>query len=185
MSEQISISEGQSSENQLTCLRNELPDLADKHPLETIIRVKDENYRTYILLEDVDGNKYWRPYGGEKIEEVRAFHKWELEAQKKFKDEKRSNEEIDFLRNILMSVWMVSKFFELDEDMVNEFMGETITRISMKWYCKDKNIEEDSLNIDEHEEGLKVYFHLASFYVTSFFATMTELAGGLDPNVQN
>ena len=113
------------------------------------------------------------------------FHKWELDAQKKFKDEKRSSDEIDFLRNILMSVWMVSQFFELDEDTVNDFMGETITRISMKWFCKDKGLDEKDLKVEDHEDDLKVYFHLASFYVTSFFATMAELAGSVDPNVQS
>lgn len=179
------MSEGQSSVNQLECLSDELPSLLDKHPLETIVRVKNENFRPYILLDDVDGNKYWRPYGGESIDDIRKFHKWELDAQKKFKDEKRSDDEVDFLRNILMSVWMVSQFFELDQDTVNEFIGETITRISIKWLCKDKSLDEKTFSVESHEEDLKVYFHLASFYVTSFFATMTELAGGLDANVQN
>ena len=185
MNDQTTTSEERSSVSSLECLRAELVNEADKHPLETVMIVKDENNRPYILLDDIDGNKYWRPYGGESKENIRLFHKWELEAQRKFKDEKRSNDEVDFLRNILMSVWMVSQFFELDEDTVNDFMGETITRISMKWFCKDKGLDEKTLNPEDHEEDLKIYFSLASFYVTSFFATITEITGGLDPSTQN
>ena len=176
MNDQTLILDGESSENTLTCLRSELCDEADKHPVETIIKVKDENFRPYILLLDVDNNKYWRPYGGEKIEDIRIFHKWELEAQKKFKNEHRSTDELDYLRNILMSIWVLSNFFGFEEEMVNELMAGAITKIATKWYCTDKKLDEKTINVEEHDEQLKIYFSLASFYVSSFFATMTQMS---------
>ena len=176
MNDQTLTLDGESSENTLTCLRSELCDEADKHPVETIIKVKDENFRPYILLLDVDNNKYWRPYGGEKIEDIRVFHKWELEAQRKFKDEHRSTDELDYLRNILMSIWVLSNFFGFEEEMVNELMAGAITKIATKWYCADNKLDEKTINVEEHDEQLKIYFSLASFYVSSFFATMTQMS---------
>jgi len=139
------------------------------YPEETIIYVTDEMFRPYILLKDIEGNLYWRPYGGETIENIRKFHKWELEAQKKFKDEKRSHEELDFLRNLLMSVTMVVDFFDLGDQTRQDMLGGVLDKISFKWYCADKKLDEKTFVPGDHEEDLKIYFELVMFYVTSFF----------------
>jgi len=133
-------------------------------------------FRPYILLKDVEGNPYWRPYGGEPITTVRLFHKWELEAQKKFKDEHRSVDEIDYLKNLLMSVSMVIDFFDLGDNVRQDMLGGVLDKISFKWFCKDKGLDENTFVPQDHEEELKVYFNLVMFYVTSFFSTIQSVS---------
>ena len=136
----------------------------------------DENHRPYILLKDADDVLCWRPYGGEPIEQIRKFHKWEVEAQKKFSSEQRSHEEIDYLRNLLMSMTLVSDFFEFDENMKQDMIGEILAKLSIQWYCKDKNENLTTFNPQEHLDELQPYYNLVMFYVTSFFTTIQEVA---------
>lgn len=133
-------------------------------------------YRPYILLKDVDGNPYWRQYGGEPIEDVRKFHEWELEAQRKFKEETRSQEEMDELRNIILSLSIVVGFFDLG-DMTNELDEQLVTRVALKWYCKDNQLEYTPATAYKHadDDGVAPYFHLAMFYINSFIETMRSV----------
>lgn len=154
----------------------ELPDKAQELPIETIVRVKDRSYRPYILLNDIDDKPYFRPYGGESMEDLRKFHKWELEAQKKFRDEKRTDDEVDYLRNVLMSVWTFTNFFDMGEEFMQETVGNVITKIAIIWYCKDKNMKVSEFDPEKHAEDSGSYLSLASFYVSSFFSTMMSVA---------
>ena len=163
-----------SSTKARVCSKSDLADEAKKLQEESIVYVSDEMFRPYILLKDIDGELYWRPYGGEPIEQVRKFHTWELEAQKKFKNERRSQEDMDYLRNILMSVSLVSDFLEFEDQMKWEMLGAVVTKIAHVWYVKDNNLPND-IDPEKHEEGLNAYFSLAMNYVTSFFTTMQDI----------
>lgn len=132
-------------------------------------------YRPYILLKDIDNEPYWRPYGGEKIEDLRKYHAWELEAQKKFKDEHRSQEEIDYLRNLLMSITMIASFFEFDETFKQDMLGELLARMSIQWYCKDNKVDIHGFRPEGYEDKLNPYYNLVAFYVSSFFTTVQNV----------
>lgn len=177
MSEQTTTSGGQSSEKSLTFKAAELHGLVDKYPIETIVHVSDENGKPYILLKDIDDKPYWRPYGYEKIEDVRRFHEWELNAQRKFREESRSPEELDELRNLIMSICLVTDFFELVDEK-QEFIAGLLTKISAIWYCRDKKLDYNTFDPEKidasQEKDMMAYFQLAMFYVNSFLTTMEQ-----------
>lgn len=150
-------------------------DKAKELPIESIIYVSDEQFRPYILLKDIDDQPYWRPYGGESIENIRKFHEWELEAHKKFKDERRTAEEIDYLRNALMSISFVVNFFNLDTDIQQDFLGGVLDKTAFIWFCKDKKLDLKTFKPEEHADELQPYLSLAAFYITSFFDTIEQV----------
>lgn len=157
--------------------------MAKKLPEESIIYVTDMNNRPFILLKDINGELFWRPYGGEPIEQIRKFHKWELEAQEKFANDHRSNDEVDALREILMAVSLVSTYFELDEQTKNDFIAGILSKTSIDWYCSDKKIDRSKLVPDKSKldpdektvEELHSYYALVAFYVNNFFNMINEV----------
>lgn len=148
--------------------------------------VADEMFRPYILLKDIDGNPYWRPYGGESIEDIRKFHKWELDAQKEFKDNARSPEDLDELRNIVFATNMFLSFFGFsddDPDFAQQMFGELVHRIAKKWYSKDKGLVYKEVLKDPSKiqsEELAVYFQLAFNYISNLYMTLKTVTDNID-----
>ena len=178
MSESTTISAEQSSTKSLLLSKKDLQERISEFPEETIANVSDEMFRPVILLKDIDGNPYWRPYGGESLEDVRMFHKWELEAQKQFKEKSRSQEELDYLRNAIMSVSMICDLLDITEEgdlTVSELLSSVGWKISIRWYCKDNGHDYKTYDIDQVTEDIKVYYQLAMFYIQSFINTIKSI----------
>ena len=150
----------------------------------------DELFRPYILLKDIDGKPYWRPYGGEPIEEVRVFHKWELEAQKQFKEKSRSQDELDYVRNACLAIRLITDLLGIHEDgdelKVSDLLESVGYQICVRWYCKDKGIDYKTFNVVETEdEELKVYYQLAMFYIQSFVNTFESVRNNVRASSMN
>ena len=134
--------------------------------------VSDEMNRPYIILKDIDGNLYPRAYGGESMEDIRKFHKWELEAMQKLKDKARSEDEVTHLRNVVMSVGNIADLMEFTTDEVRGFLESVVYKISIRWYCTDKGIDYKKFEPKEQaDDELKVYYQMAMFYAMSFCNT--------------
>ena len=178
MSESTTISAEQSSTKSLLLSKKDLQERILEFPEETIANVSDEMFRPVILLKDIDGKPYWRPYGGETIEEIRLFHKWELEAQKQFKEKSRSQEELDYLRNAIMSVSMICELLDITEEgdlTVSELLSSVGWKIAIRWYCKDRGLDFKKHDVYQSTDEIKVYYQLAMFYIQSFINTIKTI----------
>ena len=159
----------------------------DEFDVDTIIMASDEMFRPYILLLDIDNNKYWRPYGGEKIEDVHKFHEWEIEAQRHFKEKARSQEEIDYFRNAMLAIGLLSDLLNLnqenDESFAKQLIESAVFAIAMRWYCKDKGLDyRKFIPSQETETDMNIYYQLAMFYATSFVNTMQLVKDNIPTN---
>lgn len=167
------------STTSITYNRKDLPDAASRHPEETVVYVADEMFRPYILLKDIDGKPYWRPYDGQPIENVRKYHKWELEAQRQFKDTCRSQEELDALRNVIMSVQIMYDFLEMDvndNEGIEQFLALITTKTALLWYCKDTGVKYEGYDkTTPPDEAIQPYLQLAWFYIKSYMDTMNSI----------
>jgi hypothetical protein len=155
--------------------------------VDTIIMASDEMFRPYILLLDIDGNKYWRPYGGESIEDIHRFHKWEIEAQRHFKDKARSQDEIDYFRNAMLSIGLLTDLLSLNQDkeesIASQLVESAVFAIAMRWYCKDKGLDHRKfVPSSETEEDMNVYYQLAMFYANSFANTIQLVKDNIPSN---
>jgi len=176
MNESISISDAQSSTKSLALSREEMEEKVSSLPEETIVNCASEMFRPYILLKDIDDKPYWRPYGGEKLEDLRRYHKWELDAQRHLKEKARSQEEVDYFRNAMLAVALVADLLDMNGDDGKELMemiDSAAYAISLRWYCKDKGIDRKTFDpMTNPDEELPVYYQMAVFYATSFANTM-------------
>lgn len=134
-------------------------------------------FRPVILLKDIDGNPYWHPYGGETMEEIRVFHKWELEAQKQLKEKSRSQDELNYLRNAIMAVSMICDILSITDDneddlTISELLSSVGWKISIRWYCKDNGLDYKTYDTEQFSDDIKVYYQLAMFYIQSFINTV-------------
>ena len=152
----------------------------EEFDVDTIILASNEMFRPYILLLDIDGKKYWRPYGGESLDDIHKFHQWELEAQRHFKEKSRSQEEIDYFRNAMLAIGLLSDLLavgkENNEGFAMELMESVVFAISLRWFCKDKGLDyKKYIPNEEVNEELNVYYQLAMFYATSFINTIKSV----------
>ena len=144
-------------------------------PEETIALSSDEGNRPYILLKDIDDKPYWRPYGGEPIEEVRRYHKWEVEAQRHLKEKARTINEVDTVRNAVASVFTIGNLLDMTAEETTTFLEAVCYKISLRWYCADNGIDYAKLTVptDKDWEDGKIYYQMAMFYVQSYCRTFT------------
>ena len=177
MSEQTSTSEEPSSKKPLTCSSDKLQELTDKVPIETIVTLEEDGSRR-ILLKDIDGELYWRPYGGETIEEIRKFHEWELAAQRKLKDKSRSSEEMDVIRNVLMSLGVLTQFLSLESDMSDYLLAATTERIALMMYRNDK--QDQNITLESNDDDAKVYLTLAHHLVVNFYICWNAISTSVE-----
>lgn len=141
----------------------------------------DEMNRPYIILKDIDGNKYPRAYGGESMEDIRKFHKWELEAVQRLKDKARSEDEVTHFRNVIMSVSNIADLLDFTPDEIREFIESVVYKVSIRWYCKDKNINyKEFVPKDQADDELKVYYQMAMVYAMSFCSTFTSVKENME-----
>ena len=181
MNESTSISVEQSSTNSLTLSKKELIEKASSLPEETIVYASDEMNRPYIILKDIDGNKYPRAYGGESMEDIRKFHKWELEAMQNLKDKARSADEVTHFRNVLMSVGNIADLLDFTPDEISGFIESVVYKVSIRWYCKDKNINyKEFVPKNQADNELIVYYQMAMFYAMSFCNTFMSVKENME-----
>lgn len=149
---------------------SELPDLAQQLPEETVVRVSDELFQPYILLKDKDDNPYWRRYNWAPIEQVRQWHKFEIEADKIFGDKKRDQEDLDFLRELFTATSLVVNFYELGEETHQELTAGAIAKIAVLWMKKD--LKTENLTDEQMSQHYEVYANLVVRYIQLLVSTM-------------
>lgn len=118
----------------------------------TIVCVKEYLNRPYILLgrEDTPPEKrVWIVFNGEMRDKLDQYFSWMSEAQTIYEKKARSPEEMDYLRQTMLSIGFLSDLIS-DNEFTETTVQACLTKIAEKWYTADHpNQHMDSVTNEE------------------------------------
>lgn len=165
--------EGGAKEDRIVT-KEELKTLIETEPLYTVVRVKDDDYKYHILLDDIVGEKFWSPFSGD-VEFAKKSNEWFKQGQKLFEDRPLTQEESNELRECLLAISTLGNFFQWTEETVGSFMDNLIVTFSYRLYAKkngDKALPLEQLS--ENEEFM-TYLNATAIFVKAYAELVCEV----------
>ena len=151
------------------------PELINRKNLWDMIRVKDRMNLTYILLgrEDDKSTWFWLNYNGESVESLEKYVKWRTEADKMFGSKRRSDDEMNQVKNLALSIGNICNVVE-DSDFHNQLTMLIMSSLAYKWYSKDHpGVDMNAVSDDDRQ----TYLVLVSTYFQWFGDMVMGVAG--------
>lgn len=152
-------------------------ELMDKKHLWDMVRVRDKMNLTYILLgiENDKSTWFWLNYNGETVEALDKYIKWRAKADKMFGDKRRSDEEMNQIKALALSIGNIGNVVE-DAEFCKHIAMIVMSSLAYKWYAKDHpDANMDSVPDDERQS----YLVLVSTYFQWFGDMVLGVTGTL------
>lgn len=169
---------------------SELESLKQTMNLWDIVCVKEENNKAYILLgkEDEPRSRTWINFNGEDKETLQKFFDWVEDGRKLYERKARSTEELDHLRQVMISIGILSNLME-DPDYIKDMIHCALFKIAFRWYRADHPgdlTDEQIVDLPEfspYSEMVIRYVARLSDFITSVRNSVAEFVDNEKPKV--
>jgi len=153
---------------------DELNKLIDTTEIGTIYTVVGENNADYILVDDINGHKYWSNCNGKNKEECLKFNDWFKEGQKMFQNEAAPKEFLEKMREVMLAISVLGNFYTWDEETVAHLVDTAIVKLAYERFCTVKGYTGDIASLEGNGE-FHPYIHMITLYAKSFLALVQEV----------
>jgi len=178
-------SEKSTSENPLnTKIYNTLEQATDNipnHKLGDVCRVVSDNFTFFVLVDDLDGNKFWHPFDGVNVEEALMANRVFKAGQKKLRENPFSPADVEALKNVLLAVNIISQLFEYDKDAIVTLTDNAIVRFSFNMYKRDTKQKDLKIeDLDATSEEFAAYVSATAFMFKEFSDMMDQIRANVE-----
>ena len=154
----------------------------DKHQLHDVCRIVGENFQFYILMDDIDGNKFWSKFDGVHKEEAIHANKAFKAGQQKFRDDPLSAADVEQMRNIMTAVATLSVLFEYSQEDIEHLTGNAIVKFAFDLYKRDLK-KPDSLKLQDmpaDDVELAAYVTKVSFVFEEYSELLNKVKASVE-----
>ena len=125
------------------------------HKLGDVCRIISENFQFYLLVDDLDGNKFWHPFDGVHLEEALNVNKAFKVGQKKYRQNPLTSDDVEAMRIIMTAVATLSVLFEYTDEEIVQLTDNAIVKFAFDLYKRDLNKPKDlkltDVGLDDQE----------------------------------
>ena len=108
------------------------------HQLHDVCRVIADKFQYYVLVDDIDGHKFWHPFDGVHLGEALMVNDAFKAGQKKYRDNPMTQQDVEDMRNILTAVATLAELFEYDEEAITTITDSAIVKFAFNLYKRDE-----------------------------------------------
>ena len=153
----------------------------ENHQLHDVCRVIANNFQFYILVDDLDGNKFWHPFDGIHVEEAINANKAFKAGQQKYREDPLTQEDVESMRNIMTAVATLSVLFEYTEEQIVQLTDSAIVKFAFDLYKRDtKNAELKFSDINLENSELAAYVTKVTFVFEEYRNLIMKVQASVD-----
>ena len=153
----------------------------ENHQLHDVCRVIANNFQFYILVDDLDGNKFWHPFAGIHVEEAINANKAFKAGQQKYREDPLTQEDVESMRNIMTAVATLSVLFEYTEEQIVQLTDSAIVKFAFDLYKRDtKNAELKFSDINLENSELAAYVTKVTFVFEEYRNLIMKVQASVD-----
>ena len=153
----------------------------EEHKLHDICRVIGNNFQFYILVDDLDGNKFWHPFDGVHYQEALNANSAFKAGQQKYREKPLTAEDVEHMRNIMTAVATLSVLFEYTEEMIVQLTDNAIVKFAFDLYRRDvkkPDLKLSDLQPDDPEMG--AYVSKVTFAFEEYKSLLEKVQSSVD-----
>lgn len=152
------------------------------HKLGDVCRVLEENFQFYLLVDDLDGNKFWHPFDGVHLEEALNVNKTFKAGQKKYREHPLTSEDVEAMRNIMTAVATLSVLFEYTDDEIVQLTDNAIVKFAFDLYKRDlkKPKELKLTDMSPEDQELAAYVTKVTFVFEEYRDIISKVQASVE-----
>lgn len=157
---------------------SDLIELEKTAELHKVVRVVDKAFRPYILLDDIDGNRFWNPINGTKEYTIDTNEKFK-KAQVLYKENPPTAEEVSNLREVVTAISVLCGYLELGEETAGNLLDNVIVKFSYELY---KRVKDPNAKLEDLRENadLAVYINMTTCLIKSFLEIRDQVKASVE-----
>ena len=153
----------------------------ENHQLHDVCRVIANNFQFYILVDDLDVNKFWHPFDGIHEEEAINANKAFKAGQQKYREDPLTQEDVESMRNIMTAVATLSVLFECTDEQIVQLTDSAIVKFAFDLYKRDtKNAELKFSDINLENSELAAYVTKVTFVFEEYRNLIMKVQASVD-----
>ena len=154
----------------------------DKHKLHDVCRVIANKFQFYVLVDDMDGNKFWHPFDGVHLGEALMVNDAFKAGQKKYRESPLSQQDVEDMRNIMTAVATLGVLFEYTEEDILKITDSAIVKLAFNIYKRDEK-KDPSLklsNMEHNDPVLGAYVAKVTFVFNEYSEMLAKIHASVD-----
>ena len=163
-----------------TTLEKAMADV-NNHQLYDVCRVVGDGFQFYILVDDLDGNKFWMKFDGVHRDEAINVNKTFKAGQQQYRDRPLTMEDVESMRNIMTAVATLAVLFEYDEQAITDITFSAIVKFAFDLYRKDNKKPDLKLSdMPQDDPELAAYVTKVTFAFEEYRQLVDKVQASVD-----
>jgi len=154
----------------------------EKHNLHDVCRVIANKFQFYVLVDDLDGNKFWHPFDGVHLGEALMVNQAFKSGQEKYREHPLSQQDVEDMRNILTAVATLAQLFDYTDEDVVKLTDSAIVKLAFNIYKRDEK-KPQSLKLSDMEPKdpvLGAYVAKISFVFNEYSQILSKIDASVE-----
>ena len=153
----------------------------NEHKLYDVCRVIANNFQFYLLVDDLDGNKFWHPFDGVHVQEAINVNKVFKTGQQQYREKPLTQEDVEAMRNIMTAVATLSVLFEYTDEQIIQLTDNAIVKFAFDLYKKDKGCPDLKFTeADPDDADLAAYVTKVTFVFEEYRSLIEKVQASVD-----